>query len=480
VAKLTKYCLLNECSNVKILGQNFNKPFSIRSLMMSAPSTPVSSQALVAEVIDHGPITAQQLIVVALCLILNMLDGFDITAMAVAVNSIGNELALAEDKLGLVFSFALAGMMIGAMFLAAVSDVIGRRKVILICVVGIGVTVILTGFVESLWSLILLRFISGLGAGAMLAGQATLAYEYSPAKFRSLAVATVTAGYPLGAMMTGLVASEMVPVYGWRSIFFLGGGATLIVGAVAYFLMPESLQFLFEKRPKGALQKSNKILKKLKRAPLADLPVVETQGGVNAGKSSVISNMLALMTPAHRRSTLSLWLTFFLCFCALYFLMSWIPKMVINSGLSEQTGNYAFSLFNLGGVIGIFILGAMGTRWKLTNLVSFFLLAAAIAMIVFASLPTQENMLLILILIIGILQQGGFTGLYIVATKIYPTEIRSTGVGWAIGLGRFGAVIGPAVAGVTIASGFSMASNFYIFAIPMMIGGVLAYCLHVD
>jgi len=446
---------------------------------MAVNTAPSSSAALVAQVIDKGTVSRQQLIVVGLCLLFNMLDGFDITAMAVAVNSIGKEMALAEDKLGLVFSFALAGMMIGAMFLASFSDVLGRRKVVIASVLVIGSTVLLTGYANSLWELIILRFISGLGAGAMLASQATLAAEYSPEKYRSLSVAAVTAGYPLGAMLTGLVATEMVPAYGWRSIFILGGGVTLAMGLVAYLFIPESLQFLFEKRPPNALARVNRILKKLDREHLTELPKVAAKPVSETSKRSIWANMAMLLKPPHRRGTLNLWLTFFMCFCTLYFLMSWIPKLVVNAGLSEQTGNYAFSLFNMGGVMGIFLLGTLATRWKLTNLVCFFLIASAIGMVVFALAPTSESLLLVLIFAIGILQQGGFTGLYAVAAKFYPTEIRSTGVGWAIGLGRFGAVVGPAIAGVMIASGVSMAGNFFIFAIPMLLGGILAFWLHV-
>lgn len=446
---------------------------------MTKKTTAGSSATLVANVIDKGAVSAQQLIVVGLCLLFNMLDGFDITAMAVAVNAIGSEMSLAEDKLGLVFSFALAGMMMGAMFLAAISDVLGRRKVVITSVLVIGSTVLLTGFTSSLWELIVLRFISGLGAGALLASQATLASEYSPEKFRSLSVAVVTAGYPLGAVMTGLIASELVPAYGWRSIFILGGSVTLAMGVLAYLMIPESLQFLFEKRPPNALVRVNKILVKLDRETLTCLPEVENKVANKSKSGGIFTNMLSLLTPGHRRATLNLWLTFFMCFSTLYFLMSWIPKMVINSGLSEQTGNYAFSLFNMGGVLGIFLLGTLSTRWKLTNLVCYFLVASALGMVIFAMVPTKESLLLVLIFLIGIFQQGGFTGLYAVAAKLYPTEIRSTGVGWAIGLGRFGAVVGPAIAGVMIASGLSMAGNFYIFAIPMLIGGILAFWLNV-
>ncbi len=149
------------------------------------------------------------------------------------------------------------------------------------------------------------------------------------------------------------------------------------------------------------------------------------------------------------------------------------------SGYSAEIGRHAFFLFNMGGVIGIFILGALATWLKLTNLVFAFLFTSAVCMVVFAVAPNRLNLLMVLILLIGFLQQGGFTGLYAVAAKVYPTEIRSTGIGWAVGLGRSGAVVGPAVAGYLIAAGLSMSANYYVFAAPMAVGGLISYWLRV-
>jgi benzoate transport len=440
--------------------------------------TPHSSLELVTSVIDKGKVNGQQLLVIGLCLMFNMLDGFDITAMAVAVNAIGNEMQLGTDQLGLVFSFALGGMMLGAMFLASISDLIGRRKTIILSVVIVGITVLMTGFATALWQLIILRFISGLGAGAMLASQATLAAEYSSSRLRALSVTAVTAGYPLGAMLTGFVASAIIPEHGWRAVFWLGGGLTLAMAVVALLLLPESLQYLLEKRPANALQKINTILQRLKKPTLTELPALEQRD--QATPDSAIANMRALLQSELRVPTLTLWLSFFFCFAALYFLMSWIPKMMVDAGWSSDTGNLAFSLFNLGGVLGTLFLGSLAMRFKLSNVIMVFLLLAAAAMLAFAASPRHELLLLSLIFFIGLMQQGGFTGLYAVSAKLYPTAIRSTGVGWAIGLGRLGAVVGPAVAGFTIAGGFSMADNFYLFAIPLAISGFIAFYLRID
>ena len=412
-----------------------------------------------------------------------MVDGFDITAMAVTAHQIGEDMQLSEDMLGLVFSFSLAGMMLGAMFLAALSDVIGRRTMIIFTLTLVGVTVLLTASVNSLPALILLRFVSGLGAGAMLASVATLASEYSPEKFRAMAVTAVTAGYPLGAMTTGLVASSVVPEFGWQGMFVAGGSVTLLLALIAFFMIPESLHFLCKKQPDDALQRVNRILQIFKIQSLQHLPSIEETGGTTeADRQNIYQKMLRLLTPEFRRSTLTLWATFFLCISTLYFLMSWTPKLIINLGYSPDAGNLAFTLFNFGGVLGIFILGYLASKWSLSTLISIFAITSAVFMWAFAgavSLDFNQTNLMLLIFIIGISMQGGYTGMYAVAAKIYPIEIRSTGVGWAIGLGRFGAVLGPGIAGYMIASGLPITINFMVFAIPMLIGGIFAYQLRV-
>ena len=444
---------------------------------MSDSAAPALSSNVVAEVIDDGQVSGQQILVVGLCMFFNMLDGFDITAMAIVASAVSQELQLTADRLGLIFSFALAGMMVGAMFLAPISDIIGRRKLIILSVTLVGISILFTANATTLTEFVILRFVSGLGAGAMLACQATLAAEYSPEKYRSLSVAGTTAGYPLGATMTAVVAGFIMPEYGWRGMFWFGGGVTLAMGAVAWAFIPESLKYLFERRPANALERVNKILLKLKKDTLDELPVIATETARKA--RGFIGSMTSLLAREYRVVTLMLWACFFLCFATLYFLMSWIPKLMEQSGYSAETAHFAFFLFNLGGVIGILTLGVLSTRLKLTNLVFVFLFSSAICMVIFALAPNQVTLLLVVIFFMGILQQGGFTGLYAVAAKVYPTEIRSTGIGWAIGLGRSGAVIGPAAAGFLIAAGLSMSANYYVFAVPMAVGGLISYWLKV-
>lgn len=433
-----------------------------------------SAEALVSRIIDQGSVSFQQVLVVCLCMFFNVLDGFDITAMAIVANPVSAELGLTPERMGWIFSFALAGMMAGAMFLAPVSDVIGRRRLIIISLCLIGGSILLTAQADSFLEFAVLRFISGAGAGAMLASQATLAAEYSSEKFRTLSVAAVTAGYPLGAMFTSVFADLIIPDYGWRGMFWFGGALTLSMGLVAFLFIPESLKYLIERRPPNALAATNQILKKLNKPELTELPAAGT-----SAPSGLIKNMSSLLAPGQRKVTLVLWLIFFLCFSSLYFFMSWLPALMEQTGYGVAAGRRAFFLFNLGGFIGVLFLGIAATQQKLTDVISLLLLGAAVTMAVFALVPLALGVRQWMIFLIGVLLQGGFTGMYGAAAKAYPTRIRSTGIGWSIGLGRFGAVIGPLAAGYLIGSGFGLTANFLIFAIPVALGGVIAYTLHI-
>jgi len=435
-----------------------------------------NTEQAVSQLIDQGAVSLRQICIICLCLILNMLDGFDITAMAVVAKTVGEDLNMSADKVGWIFSFALAGMMFGAMVLASLSDILGRRKLVIISLLLVAVSIIATAWAETLTQFIVLRFISGMGAGAMLACVATLTAEYSPEKYKALAVGIVTAGYPMGAMMTSVVAKSIMPEYGWQGMFLFGGFLTLAMVVITFLFIPESLKFLFEKRPAGALDTANRILVKLKKNTLAQLPEI-TQSSVKGG--GLITNMKSLLQGDFLKTTLTLWFAFFFCICTLYVLLSWTPRLVEDAGYGVQAGRDAFFWFNFGGVSGIVMMGLLSARFHLSKVITAMTIAAAVAMVLFAALELTFQSMLVLIFLVGFLQQGGYTGLYAAAAKAYPTAIRSTGIGWAIGLGRFGAVVGPAITGYMIAAGFDMSYIFYAFSIPLLFGAVLAYTLKI-
>ncbi|MEM7077134.1 MAG: MFS transporter [Pseudomonadota bacterium] len=431
-----------------------------------------STEAEINRIIDHGGFNRRQVALVAMCMLFNLLDGFDITAMAVVANPVGEELGLGADRLGWLFSAALAGMMAGAMLLAPLSDRYGRRLVVIVALGVVACAVLLIAVTSNLAGLVFLRFISGCGAGAILASQAALAAEYSPPKFRAAIVAIVTSGYPLGAMSTSLVAQWLLPEYGWRSMFIFGGVLTLLMSVIAITSLPESIRFLLVQQPANALARVNATLQRFRKPALDRLPAPPAT--VHDGPENFLR---VLLGASYRRQTLFLWSAFFMCVSTLYFLQSWIPKLVEDSGFSAADGRSAFFLFNFGGVCGIYLMSALSTRWSLNSLIAQFAILAGISMMLFANVEGDRLVIAALILVVGILQQGAFTGLYPAAAAVYPTRVRSAGIGWAIGLGRFGAVVGPALAGYLIAAGFGLSFNFFVFAIPMFIGALLAYRL---
>jgi benzoate transport len=362
-------------------------------------------------------------------------------------------------------------MTLGALFIAPLADRIGRERLILLSAVIMGGGVLATSVSTTVNELMFLRFVSGLGIGAMLASASTLASEYAPHRSKDLWVSLVMGGYSMGAVLSGLAASFIIPEYGWRVMFQVAGVATLAAVPVIIFLLPPSLEYLITIRPKDALTRANRILVRMGIEPLAALP--------ETGPAPPKASVRRLLTAARRTQTLLLWLAFFMAFSTLYFLTAWIPRLTTTLGLSERLGIYAGTVFNLGAFVGVVILGSLAIRLGLRKTILIFLSSAAAIMMVFG-LFSGSAMILVLFGLIGLSMQGGFIGLYPLAARLYPVEIRATGIGWAIGAGRIGAVVGPIAAGYLMGAGFSVVANFVIFAVPCAVAGVAAMLITAD
>lgn len=413
--------------------------------------------------IEGQPMTFVQLSTILICFLMNMLDGVDVLVISYTAPSIAKAWSLPPTALGVVFSAGLFGMTLGAFGLAPKADTIGRKPMILIAASLMGTSIVLTAFSQNISQLIFLRFSSGLGIGAMLASTATLISEYSPLRSRNFWVSFGLSGYPMGAFLSGLSAAHVIPLYGWNSMYLIAGiGTIATIPLISLFLAP-SIDFLLKKRPKGALDKINKVLVKMKIAALPQLP----EEKVELIKPSVKT----LFNEPYRSNTVKLWVSFFLAFATLYFLVSWIPKLAQGAGLSLELAIYAGAVFNLGAFAGIVIQGFLSIRYSLRMTIAFFLFSSGALMAIFGFF-SDSFMVLVIFGLIGFSIQGGFVGLYAVSTKLYPTEIRTTGVGWSIGAGRGGAIVGPLLGGLLIGAGFSITMNFIVFAIPIVIAGI--------
>jgi benzoate transport len=411
--------------------------------------------------IDGSKITGLQFGVIAICVVMNMLDGMDVMVISYAAPSLSEEWGIPPSTLGIVFSMALIGMAVGAALLAPWADAIGRRNIIIVCIIVMGGGVLLTSVVETVFQLAVLRFISGLGIGAMLASTVTLSSEYAPERQKNFVIGIVLAGYPIGATLSGLAAAQIIPAYGWRSMFITAGVATIITLPFAWFLCAESWDWLLKKQPKDALARLNHILGKMGHPEADSLP----DRSEEAMKNPVVSTLFV-----HGRAdgTIKLWIAFFTGFATLYFLTTWIPNLARSTGLSIELAIYAGTAFNLGAIFGNVSQGYLSQKIGLKKAIVIFYGLTSVLMGVFAYL-SGDAAILITFGLIGFGVQGGLIGLWTVGAKIYPTEIRNTGLGWAAGAGRTGAIVSPTIGGFLVGAGLTMAASFIVFIFPLVI-----------
>jgi benzoate transport len=414
--------------------------------------------------IDAHRITPLQYAVIALCFLLNVMDGMDVLVIAFAAPALAAEWSIGPESLGIVFGMGTFGMVAGAMLLAPLADRLGRRTLILLSVAAVGSSVALTALAGNIQQLLVLRFISGLGIGVLLASSATLAAEYAPDRKRNFVVGFVLAGYTIGAFGSGIIAAQIIPAYGWQMMFVIAGVASLVTLPFLVWLLPESLDFLARVQPHNALAKINRILQRMAMPALTELPAL--------ARVEKAANVPALLRRERRPATLMLWSAFFMSFAALYFLLSWIPKLASATGIALELAIYAGAVFNLGAFFGICLQGWLSLTFGLQRTIAVFMFAAALFMLLFGYVA-ESWLVLLMFGLIGFTVQGGFVGLYAVAARLYPAELRNTGIGWAIGLGRFGAVVGPIAGGYLIAAGLGLVGNFAVFALPMALAGVL-------
>ena len=384
------------------------------------------------------PMSLYQWMVVALCFLLNFNDGIDVLVVSFAAPHIQSEWALTNAQLGYIFSAGLAGMTIGCFTLAPWGDIIGRRKAFLLSLFLISAGMLLVYFSNIYGWMLCFRFITGLGIGGILPNLATVAAEFATKKNRDFAVGIVQGGWPLGAILTGFSVAYIIPNWGWHASFLVAGIFSATLWLIVFFFLPESPVFLSKQK-----------------------------------RSSAMNNLHELFSADYRASTLILWTAIFFGFITLYTLMSWIPSIAKNSGMPFQMATYAGTFLNIGAFVGVFVMGIAISKMGIKKVMLFYLCLAFIVMNIYGSTAWSYNLHFVFIFLIGFLVQGGFNAFYPAATRIYPEAIRSTGVGMAMGMGRFGAIIGPALFGILTDQGFGISARFLLFSIPLLIAAFL-------
>ena len=355
-------------------------------------------------------------------------------------------------------------MMVGALVLAPLADQFGRRRVILWSVGLMGCSMFGCGFAPNVATLIVLRFVVGLGIGAILASMAAITSEYSPPRHRTIAVALLQAGYAIGAMLAGLVVVALLPDYGWRVLMSGAGIATLILLPLAFVFLPESLEFLEKRQPRDVLARINAIRRRMGWSPLERLPEI--------GEHRRIKINL-LFDNGQWKQTLILWGAFFCCYVTLYFAIAWVPRLAIEAGLDRGQAIIAGTIYNLGAFAGGLALCWLLFKFDVRRLVLVLMLGGTVSLMAFG-VPMSVALTLVVAFCIGFTVQGGFNGLYPLVAATYPAQIRSTGIGWCIGIGRSGAVIGPLLAGWLLAAQTPLYLVFLVFTAPLIATGLLA------
>ncbi len=424
------------------------------------------------EVIDKSDMTIAQVVVVAITVLLNAMDGFDILSIAFASNGIAKEWNVTTGALSLVLSMELVGMAIGSVLLGGLADRIGRRPTLLGCLLTMAVGMFLATTSSSPAQLSIWRVVTGLGIGGMLSCTNAVVAEFTNKQWRRLCISLMVIGYPLGGGFGGVYASTLINTYGWRSVFYLGATATAILLPLAFFLVPESVHWLTRKQPANALAKLNASLTKLGKATVSALPRIDSQ---EAKKS-----LGDIFSPALIRTTLVVTAGYFLHIVSFYFLAKWLPRIVGATfpTAAPGTGPFMLALTNFGGAAGGVIFGLLAPKLGLKRLTMMILVLNAAAIVVFGRTPADQSTVLWLAIAVGFFGNAAISGMYSIVAYAFPTHVRATGTGFVIGVGRGGAVLSPLIAGLLFdPSGASTAlpiDRLSFVALVMAMGSLLA------
>jgi AAHS family 4-hydroxybenzoate transporter-like MFS transporter len=424
----------------------------------------------VAGFIDEQPVGRFQIRLLLACATVLFLDGFDTQAIGYVAPDVARDWNLARGALGPVFSAGLFGLMIGALVFGPVADRIGRKKIIVLSTAAFGIGTLSTVFAQDITSLLVIRFLTGLGLGGALPNAVALTSEFSPHRRRATMVMAMFVGFSVGAALGGLIAAALIPSFGWRSIFLIGGIAPLILVPFLAARLPESVRFL-------ALtgHADTRVAELLMRVAPSVRFSPAPRFGVHEAKLAGLP-VLHLFSEGRAWATLVLWIVFFMSLLDLYLLSNWLPTVLNDLGASVSMAAAVGAMFQVGGVVGTFSLGQFIDRFSFRALSLTYLFAAfAVAAIGF----TGQSIALATLAIFcaGFCIIGGQIASNALAATYYPTMVRSTGVGWALGIGRVGSIVGPLIGGIMLARHVSAESLFMAAAVPALCASLAALAL---
>ena len=397
------------------------------------------------------------------CALIIIFDGYDLVIYGVVLPSLMAEWGLSAVQAGALGSCALVGMMAGALFFGSLSDRIGRRKTIMTCVLLFSGVTALNGLATSPETFALCRFVAGLGIGGVMPNVVALMNEYAPGKMRSTLVAIMFSGYSLGGMLSAGLGMLFIPQWGWQAVFYVAVIPLLLLPLLIHQL-PESMDFLLRS---GKAERA-KVL--LAQATSDYLPEHDDQLSLVATRAGKVS-IREIFSEGRVVNTLTLWAAFFCCLLMVYALSSWLPKLMSSAGYGLNSSLAFLLVLNSGAIIGAIVGGWLGDRVGIAKVLLCFFACGALSLSLLA-LKAPVAVLYLLIAVAGASTIGTQILANACAVQYYPPHIRSTGLGWAMGIGRLGAIVGPVLGGVLHGANLPYQSSFLAFAIPGAIGAV--------
>jgi AAHS family 4-hydroxybenzoate transporter-like MFS transporter len=424
----------------------------------------------IAEILNKNKISRFQTGLFVLSGVCLMMAGFDVQVLGYLAPAIIKDWQLAPAQMGPVLSAVLFGILIGSFLCSTIADRIGRRPVLVAATIFFAVVTLLCARAESIGELRTLRFIAGIGLGGIMPNAVALIGEYSPLRLRVLIVLVVTNSFNIGAMIAGLVSAWLVQGYGWKSVLVVGGAIPLAIGGLMFWLLPESLQFMALRGKDRA--KIGKAVQRIDRTVAIDS---YTDFVVHEKKAAGVP-LLYLLSDGRLTGTLLLWVVNFMNLLNIYFLAGWLPT-IVSASYSLRASQLIGTTLQVGGVLGTFVfswlIGRLGFVPVLAS--AFFTACVSVALIGQPALPLTA--LFAVVFVSGLCIIGSQAAINAMGGQYYPTDLRSTGVGAALGVGRVGGILGPSVAGVFVGAGWMPRDIFYAAAAPALISAATMLAL---
>jgi MFS transporter, AAHS family, 4-hydroxybenzoate transporter len=425
----------------------------------------------VASYVDQQPVGGFQIRLLLTCAAVLFLDGFDTQAIGYVAPALIKEWKLTRAELGPVFSAGLFGLMIGALIFGPLADKIGRKKIIMFSTLAFGAGSFATAFANDVNTLLLIRLLTGLGLGGAMPNAVAMTSEFSPHRRRATMVMIMFCGFSVGAALGGLLAAVLIPQFGWRSVFVVGGVAPLLLAPILVWRLPESVRFL------ALTGKQHERVAEL----LAQIN--PNAAAADRGTTFIVDEprlaglpLLHLFRERRTLPTLLLWVIFFMSLLDLYFLSNWLPTVLNDLGASVSAAAMIGAMLQVGGVVGTFALGSVVDRFSFRALALVYFVAV-FAVGAIGQLGHSATLVTLAIFAAGFCIVGGQIAANALAATFYPTAVRATGVGWALGIGRVGSIVGPLIGGALMTAKWSTGELFMAAATAALCAAVAAFCL---